>query len=40
MHCLINDVLPDWIGEPESDEFVEEFLELATHYNKKKIEGN
>lgn len=22
-------VLPDWVGEPESDEFVEEFIELA-----------
>lgn len=33
------DVLPDWVGEPESDEFVEEFLELAAHYDKKKIEG-
>ncbi|WP_273127568.1 helix-turn-helix domain-containing protein [Bacillus weihaiensis] len=32
-------VLPDWVGEPESDMFVEKFLELATHYDKKSI-GN
>lgn len=34
------DVLPDWVGEPESDEFVEEFLELVAQYDKKKIEEN
>jgi plasmid maintenance system antidote protein VapI len=26
------DVLPDWVGEPESSEFVDEFMELATKY--------
>jgi plasmid maintenance system antidote protein VapI len=26
------DVLPDWVGEPESDEFVEEFIHLAKGY--------
>ncbi|WP_147534388.1 helix-turn-helix domain-containing protein [Bacillus marasmi] len=34
------DVLPDWVGEPESDEFVEEFLELAAQHDKQKIEEN
>lgn len=27
------DILPDWVGEPESDEFVQEFLELAQKYD-------
>lgn len=26
-------VLPEWVGEPESDEFVEAFLELADKYD-------
>jgi plasmid maintenance system antidote protein VapI len=26
-------VLPEWVGEPESDEFVEEFIELAEKYD-------
>jgi plasmid maintenance system antidote protein VapI len=26
------DVLPDWVGEPESDDFVEEFIELVNKY--------
>jgi len=33
-------VLPDWVGETESDEFVEEFLELAAHDNKREIKLN
>lgn len=31
------DVLPDWVGEPESDEFVEEFLELAERHENGDI---
>lgn len=26
-------VLPDWVGEPESEEFVEEFIKLASKYD-------
>ncbi|KOY66340.1 YdaS family helix-turn-helix protein [Clostridium sporogenes] len=26
-------VLPEWVGDPESDDFVEEFLELAQKYD-------
>lgn len=29
-------VLPYWVGDPESDEFVEEFIELAKKYEGKK----
>lgn len=29
------DVLPDWVGEPESDEFVQEFIELAEKYDRE-----
>jgi len=28
-------VLPDWVGDPRSDEFVEEFIELANKYFQK-----
>lgn len=32
-------ILPEWVGEPESDNFVEEFLKLAARYDKDNIEN-
>lgn len=30
------DVLPDWVGDPDSDDFVEEFIELVQKYDDKE----
>lgn len=30
-------ILPDWVGDPDSDEFVEEFLELAKKHENGEI---